>query len=201
MYSTNKRKKKVLRSQYGFKDDDFVLIYVAEMSYRKHQDLLIDVIYQLKDKIPNIKLLLVGIGPLKEKYENLVQNLKLDKYIMFMGYRKDVPQLMALSDIAVSASRQEGLPVNVMEAMATGLPLVVTDCRGNRDLVKNDENGYVVSLDDIKKFASCIEELYESECLRMKFGEKSLDIIKQYSLEKVMDEMERVYLNCIKNSI
>jgi glycosyltransferase EpsD len=190
-------KKKELRKQYGYSDDDFILIYVGELNYNKHQDLLIKVVHVLKNKIPNIKLLLVGDGRLIEDYKQQVINLKLEDYIHFLGYRKDVPNLMAIADVAVSASRREGLPVNVMEAMATGLPLVVTDCRGNRDLVANGENGFVVALDDIDAFADAIEKLYNSQELRTKFGRANLEMIKKYSLENVMRCMEEIYRDYI----
>jgi len=186
-------KKKELRKQYGYSEDDFILIYVAEMSYRKHQDLLIKVVNVLKDKIPNIKLLLVGDGGLIEDYKRQVRNLSLENNIYFLGYRKDVPNLMTLADVAVSSSRQEGLPVNVMEAMAIGLPLVVTDCRGNRDLVINGKNGFVVALDDVDTFADAIEKLYSSEELRTRFGHTNMQMIKKYSLENVRKYMEKIY--------
>lgn len=113
--------------------------------------------------------------------------------IHFLGYRKDISNLMIMSDIAVSSSRREGLPVNVMEAMATGLPLVVSDVRGNHDLVLNGGNGYVVGIDDIEMFTSSIESLYKSQKLRNKFGEKSLELIKTYSIENIMKEMGKIY--------
>jgi glycosyltransferase EpsD len=185
--------KSKLRKKYGYKETDFILIYVAEMSYRKHQDLLINVVSLLKDKIPNLKLLLVGTGDLMKRYKEQAKKLKLEQYVFFLGYRNDVPELMNIADIAVSSSRQEGLPVNVMEAMATGLPLVVTNCRGNRDLVKNGENGFVVGINDFMNFSSAIEKLYESEKLRINFGKKSLEFIKTYSLENVRNKMEEIY--------
>jgi glycosyltransferase EpsD len=82
-----------------------------------------------------------------------------------------------------------------MEAMATGLPLVVTNCRGNRDLVRNGENGYVVGIDDVNGFANAIEELYLSEELREYFGRNSLELIKSYSLEQITKEMKDIYLS------
>ncbi|CCC57879.1 glycosyltransferase family 4 protein [Caloramator australicus] len=182
-----------LRKQYGYDENDFILIYVAEMSYRKHQDLLINVTNLLKTKIPNLKLLLVGKGKLLEKYKEQTKKLNLEKYIHFLGYRKDVPDLMTIADVAVSSSRQEGLPVNIMEAMATGLPLVVTNCRGNRDLITNGENGYVVGIDDVGEFANAIEKIYKEDELRRKFGKKNLENIKMYSIENVKKEMERIY--------
>ena len=118
----------------------------------------------------------------------------LEGTVDFLGYRKDVNKLMMLSNIAVSSSRQEGLPVNVMEAMATGLPLIVTDSRGNRDLVMNEKNGYVVGIDDIKGFANAIEKLYNSEDIRRSFSRESYALIKQYSIKNVLNEVNEIYL-------
>ena len=151
----------------------------------------------LYEKIPNMKFLILGSGKLSKQYKNKVNKLNLQNNVHFLGYRKDISNLMVMSDIAVSSSRREGLPVNIMEAMATGLPLVVSDVRGNHDLVHNCENGYVVGIEDIKMFTSSIESLYNSEELRNKFGEKSLELIKTYSIENIMKEMEKIYMECI----
>lgn len=186
-------KKFLLREKYGYSADDFILMYAGELSYRKHQDLLINVAGKLKDKIPNLKILLAGNGDLEEQYRKQINDLGVHNLVELLGFRKDIDNLMNLADLAVSASRQEGLPVNVMEAMATGLPLVVTDCRGNRDLVTDNENGYVVGIDDVEKFADSVEKLYKSKELMQKFGEKSLENIKRYSLDSVLKEMDDIY--------
>ncbi|WP_213819032.1 glycosyltransferase family 4 protein [Garciella nitratireducens] len=187
------QKKKELRKPYGYNENDFILICIGELNHNKHQDLLINAVNVLKKKIPNVKLLLVGSGNLMEQYKNQVKKLNLERYIEFLGYRSDVPNLLSISDILVSASRREGLPVNVMEAMATGLPLVVTDCRGNRDLVRHGENGYVVGIDDVNKFAKSVEILHKSKELRGQFGQRSLEFIKDYSLENVSNQMKKIY--------
>lgn len=186
-------KKVQLRKEYGFDDRDFILIYVGELSYRKNQDLLIEAVSLIKEEIPQIKLLLVGSGDRLTEYKELVKKLDVEKNVEFLGYRKDVSHLMTISDVAISSSRQEGLPVNVMEAMATGLPLIVTDCRGNRDLVYSGENGFVVGVDDAKACANRIIKLYKSNELRVEFAKKSRELIERYSLDHVISEMKEIY--------
>jgi glycosyltransferase EpsD len=188
-----KESKAELRKQYGYSDKDFIMIYVGELSKRKNQKQVIESMGLLKDKFSNLKLLLVGRGSLENSYRDLVKQLGLEEIVLFLGYRKDVPQLMGLADIAVSSSKQEGLPVNVMEAMATGLPLVVTNSRGNRDLVLNNCNGYVVKLGSKEEFASAVEKLYMSPEKRNEFGKKSLELVKKYSLENVLEELKNLY--------
>ena len=192
-------KKKELRKQYGYDENDFILIYVAEMSYRKHQDLLIDAVALLKERIPNIKLLLVGKGEMEYLYKKKVEKLGLKNEVEFLGYRNDVPNLMAIADVVLSSARHEGLPVNVMEAMATGLPLVVTDCRGNRDLVQNGENGFVVGIDDAEGMAERIEYIYKNKKIREKAREYNLENIKNYSLDVVRIKMSEIYKEMLKN--
>ncbi|MEH6991041.1 glycosyltransferase family 4 protein [Cytobacillus firmus] len=193
---TNDEKSK-LKKEYGYVQDDFLIIYAGELSYRKHQDLIIKAVGKLKDNYPNIKVLLAGKGQLEAQYKEMVARLGLNKNIHFLGFRRDISKLMALSDIAVSSSRQEGLPVNIMEAMATGLPLVVTDCRGNRDLVKNNENGYVVPINNEEKFAEAITKLYKSVKIRNNFSLKGLEYVERFSLEKITREMEKIYMELL----
>jgi glycosyltransferase EpsD len=200
---TRSSDKEKLRKEYGYAINDFILIYTAELNHNKHQDMLITVINILKDKIPNIKLLLAGEGSLRMKYEEQVRVLELKDKISFLGYRSDIPNLLKLSDVAVSASRREGLPVNVMEAMVTGLPLIVTDCRGNRDLVTQSENGFVIGINDTPEFAKSLLKLYSSKELREKFSEKGMNIIQEYSIENVKKELNEIYfdLNIINENI
>lgn len=185
--------KDAFREQYGYPKDAFILIYAGELSYRKHQDLLIAAIHDVKERIPNILLLLAGEGDLREQYQNQISQLGIENFVFLLGYRSDIKDLLKLSDIAVSASRQEGLPVNVMEGMATGLPLIVTDCRGNRDLAIASENGYVIGVDDIKGFSDAIFKLYESSEDRLLFSNRNKEIIQKYSIENIVKEMALIY--------
>lgn len=187
-----------LRNEYGYKNNDFILFYAAELNGNKNQDLLINAIDLLKTKIPNIRLLLAGNGNLREKYEEQVQRLEIQENVKFLGFRKDIAQLLMISDIAVASSRREGLPVNIMEAMATGLPLVVTNCRGQRDLVMDGENGFVVEIDDYEGFANAIRKLYQSEELRIRFSAVNIERAKTYSISNVIKELEYVYSNCLE---
>ena len=100
--------KQKLRTDYQYSEKDFILIYVGELSYRKHQDLLIKAIGLLKEKIPNIKFLLVGSGTQLNTYKKLVNELDVQNHVEFLGYREDIPQLMTISDIAVSHIKARG---------------------------------------------------------------------------------------------
>ena len=187
-----------LRKKHGYRDEDFILIYVGELSYRKHQDTLIRMVEALKEDIPNLKLLLVGKGDYYNEYSSLIDSLGLNNFVHLLGYRRDVPELMLLSDIAVSSSRQEGLPVNVMEAMAVGLPLVVSDCRGNRDLVKHNENGYLFDMNNFKEASELVIDLYHSKAKTMKFGTNNINSIDELSETNILNVMKDIYMDCLQ---
>jgi glycosyltransferase EpsD len=189
-----KEEKIKLRNEYGYSEKDFILFYAGELNNNKNQELLFKVVEKLKMKIPNIKLLLAGKGDKLKEYEEMVAKMGLEDKVIFLGYRKDIHKLLQISDVAVSSSKREGLPVNVMEAMATGLPLVVSNCRGNKDLVKNEVNGYVIDLNNVEDFADAIYSIYTDEILYKKFSEASLDLIRKYSLENVTKDMEKIYI-------
>lgn len=190
-----------MRNKYGYKKEDFILFYAAELNNNKHQDLLINVINKLREEIPSIKLLLAGNGPLEDQYKKQAKELGVNENIEFLGYRKDVKNFLMLSDLAVASSRREGLPANIMEAMAIGLPIVATNVRGHRDLIKDGENGYVVEVDDEDKFISSINEIYNNYELREKFKKQSLKLIEEYSLDNILIEMERIYKSVLEEMI
>lgn len=192
-----KEEKNELRRIYNYNEKDFILMYAADLNHNKHQDLLIEAVKILIGRIPNIKLLLAGEGTLEQQYKKQAADLGLKEAVYFLGHRNDIPNLLKISDVAVSTSRREGLPVNIMESMATGLPLVVTNSRGNRDLVNSDENGFVIGMEDSKGFSEMIFKLYNSEQLREKFGKKNVELVKEYSLESIVNKMAEIYSDYI----
>ncbi|SLM85245.1 capsular polysaccharide biosynthesis protein [Vagococcus fluvialis bH819] len=187
----SEEEKEKIRNKNGFNNDDFLLIYVGELSQRKNQDYLIDVMSEIKKK--EIKLLLVGKGPLEETLKQKVKEKNLEENISFLGYRSDVSDLMGMSDVVVSASKQEGLPVNLIEGLCEGKPLIVSDCRGNRDLVEDGVNGFVIGEYSDKNFSDKVFELYYSDRKRNEFSYESIGISKKYDIKYVHKQMLEIY--------
>jgi glycosyltransferase involved in cell wall biosynthesis len=136
--------------------------------------------------------LLVGDGELLEKTRVWAERESLPR-VHFLGRREDVPAVLAASDIVVLVSKHEGLPRALLEGMAAGKPLVATDVRGNRDLVEDGMNGFLVPLGDVAALSEALGRLIESRELREKMGEESRKKAEAYSLERVLQEMERIY--------
>lgn len=183
-----------IRKEFGIDKNDFVMIYPAELSKRKRQIWLIETLSTVLKNHYDIHLLLPGKDSLNGKCQKLVAKLNLNNQIHFLGYRKDIPQLLKISNLALSSANQEGLPVNIMEAMYVGLPIVATDCRGNRDLVKSDYNGYLISLNDSEAFSKSVEKIYNSNNDKLnKMVANSKIMIKDYLLDKIMKKMKEIY--------
>ena len=183
-FKMSDEEKHELRQNLGLKDNDFVIIYVAELSKRKNQGMLIKTVKKLIDEgKDNIKVILPGIDSRNGYYQEMTKKLEIEKNIKFLGYRKDIPKLLKISNLYVSTAKQEGLPVNIIEAMFSGLPIIATDCRGNRDVAEK-----VVNIDNIN-------ELYESIKKYINSEEKyiSSEITNKYKLKNIIKEMVKIY--------
>ena len=192
-FKMSENEKSKLRKSLGLKDSDFVMIYPAELSKRKRQVWLINTVKELILNNSDIHLLLPGRDSLKGQCQKLAKEYKIDKQIHFLGFRNDIPKLLMISNLSLSTSFQEGFPVNIMEAMYVGLPIIVSDCRGCRDLIQNNKNGFVVDLDDRLNFTNRIKEVKNNNPkISLLANQARLDS-QQYTLEKVMKQITYVY--------
>ena len=179
------------RKELGLSVDTAVAITVGELNANKNHIQVLRALSKLNKT--NFHYLIVGNGESEQKLKKAVNELMLQDKVSFLGFRRDVLELLAASDVFILTSRREGLPKAVMEAMAVGLPIIATDVRGNRDLVKNGENGYLVPLDDVEQTVIVIKRLIDSEDLRRSMGEKSKELVKQYDLQNIISQMEKIY--------
>ena len=184
-----------LKDEISIKKDNIVLTYIAELNKNKNQQLLIKTIEQIvKEGDTRYILLLVGDGKLKERYQKYVKKHKLENNIKILGKRNDIAKILKITDIYVASSLREGLPVNILEAMYMGLPIVATDNRGHRELIKNKKNGYIIDSEQKKKdFCEKIIELSHNKKIYNKFKEENKKIVKEFSLEEVTKEIRKIY--------
>lgn len=182
------------RQQYGYQPDEILLFYAGEFNHNKNQQLLIRALSRIGGIEPGIRLLLAGTGPLLQECREIAEQHDVVDRIDFLGFREDIASLLPMCDIAVSSSLREGLPVNIMEAMACGLPIVATRNRGHNELIADGVNGYIVLPDDEVELARKIEQLAGSPSLRRLMGSESLRRVERFSLENVSREMKNIYV-------
>lgn len=190
---TDEDEKSKLREEYGYSPDDFIMIYPADLSKRKNQPMLFDTLEKIVEQYKSVKLLLPG-QPIKlEEYKQILNEKNLTQYVDFLGYRRDIDRLVGLSDLSVASSFQEGLPINLIEAMAIGNAIVATDVRGNNDLVEDGVNGYLVKVGDSETMAQRILELIGDRDKLSAFGRASRARVEVFSTDSVNREMTDIY--------
>lgn len=182
-----------LRREYGYKDDDFLMIYPADFCERKNQNMLFDALKILIEKHKNIRLLLPGSEEKAAPYIEYAKETGVFDFVDILGYRRDIDRLAGMCDLSLSSSRQEGLPINLIEAMAMGNAIVATDVRGNNDLIENGKNGYLVPLGDSSAMAQRILDLYDNRELVDKFGNNNRALVEKYSVDKVNEALLSIY--------
>ena len=167
------------------------LFYAAEFIPRKNHRFLIDAMQRLKDE--PVELILAGKGPELERVKQYAAEQNVAGRITFLGYRKDIPELLRQSDIVVSSSRQEGYPINVAEAVATGLPCVVTKIRGNADVVADGINGFTFENGDVDDFCRKIKILIDTPSLYEQMAHACLEKSREIDVRKLVNQMEELY--------
>lgn len=180
-----------LKKKIGIKKDSIVLTYVAELNKNKNQILLIKTMEELVKENKKYLLILVGDGTSKQELEKYVKEHKLEHYIKFLGRRNDVPAILKLTNIYVASSLREGLPVNVLEAMYVGLPIVATDNRGHRELIKDNQNGYIAN--DVDNMKNRIEKITTSEKILKKVESNSMVVNQNYTADIILEKMKKIY--------
>ena len=175
---------------YGGK---FLLIYAAEFIPRKNHKFLIDAAPVLCKKYPDIKFLFCGKGEIFEEIKAYAEEKGVSEYIDFLGFRKDMPNLYNMSDILSISSRQEGLPINLIEGMASGLPAVASAIRGQTDAVINGENGYLYSLDSPEEFIECVSRIHDDRELYKKMSAAAVESVKKFDIKNTLKQMEKIY--------
>lgn len=176
----------------GLSENDFVLIYPAEFSDRKNQRMLIESMTILPNRV---KLLLPGNGKELHVCQELAKKFGVEDRVFFPGYLSDIQSVIRISDVAVSSSKSEGLPFNIMEAMFLGKPIVASKVKGNADLIENNYSGILFALDDKTAFADSVNKLMNDRDLATSMGKHAAEQVQQYRLDRVIDIVMNEYLH------
>lgn len=172
-------------------DENTILISVGELNNNKNQKSIIKALEYLKDQ--SIVYLICGVGEKDNELKALANTLGVENKVKFLGYRFDIIELLKSSDIFVFPSYREGLSVSLMEAKATGLPCIVSDIRGNNDLIMEGKEGFRLNPDDSRGFSKRILELHLNPDKRKEMSFNNLQTVNKYSIENINDNMRNIY--------
>lgn len=176
------------RRELAIKGEEYVFVSVGELTKRKYHKIILKALALMKEECrqKHIRYIICGEGTERKNLENMIQKKGLDDIVTLLGYRKDVKEILAASDCFLFPSRQEGLPVALMEAMAMGLPCICADVRGNRDLVSPDD------LVKNQKAAEYCKKMNRN--VEKRFHQKTLT--EKYSIKAVNIKMTEIYKKC-----
>lgn len=178
------------RKSLNVPEDAVVGIVVGDLNKNKNVGTIIKALQMVKC---DMHLLVCGFGPLESKLKELAKVCGVQDRCHFLGFRTDVKELYKISDMFVFASQREGLPRSTMEAMLAGLPCVVSNIRGNVDLIDNNKGGILFPPKDYKALAEAMTIIAGNPGDRKRFGEYNKERIKAFDIEIVKNQMLEIY--------
>jgi glycosyltransferase involved in cell wall biosynthesis len=171
------------------------IITVANLRKEKAHEVLLEAAVPILDRYPDAEFSIVGGGARYADLATLARRLGVQQRVRFLGHREDIPSLLGGSDIFVLPSRSESFPNGLIEAMASGLPVVATSVGGNTELVQHGENGLLVPPDDAHAIASSIHDLIESPERAAALGRAArASVVSRFSFERMVAAFETLYL-------
>ena len=179
------KERKELKKELGIENKK-VLLFAGELNKNKNQKFLIECMNNMdKDYI----LLLAGKGSYYDKYKELIKKYNLENNVKLLGFRNDIDKLLNITDIVVSSSYREGLPVNILEGLAHNIPIVASKTRGHKELIKDKKNGYLYEIDNKDDFINKVN-YFKDKKIDPKIND---ELLKNYDINKVLKEMADIY--------
>ncbi len=189
-----------LRREFGLPEESFVWLTVGRLEPVKDHATLLEAFARIAGAHDKVVLFIVGTGSLEASLKNIAHQLGLKESVRFLGLRTDIPDLLTLADGFVLSSIWEGMPMVLLEAHASGLPIVATDVGGNRDVVKDGISGFLVPPKNPETLASAMRHLMTlPKDRRQEMGLAGRALVeKEYSLERIVDQWEGIYLSLLR---
>jgi len=189
---------KELRIDMGFDQKSKIALHIGNFSPEKNHEFLLDIFEELEKEASDIKLVCVGNGILLEKMKQIVEEKRLYERVFFLGFRKDIPELLAASDCLVLCSKVEGVPGVILEAGTQKTPSISTNVGGVSEVLINGQTGFLIDDFNKKEFKEKLIELMNNSELRKLLGENAFSMIsKGFDPEINAKKFESLYRNLI----
>jgi glycosyltransferase involved in cell wall biosynthesis len=183
-----------IRATLDCRPEHRVAVMAARLEPRKGHDYLFEAVRRLAPRHPNVRLWVVGDGPMRPRLEARARELGLHEVVRFLGHRHDLPRVLAAADVAVLTSLWEGLPRVLVQAAAAGRPIVTFDVEGAWEVVRDGRNGFVVPSRDVDQFAGRLETLLvEHERARAMGRAGRHEVGSRWTVETMLDRLDDLY--------
>ena len=178
-----------IRKSMGVPEDCTLLLSIGELNVNKNHQVVLKALAKLDNK--NVHYAIAGIGNQKDHLLNLAKELGVENQFHLLGYRTDALKLYHGVDIFVFPSFREGLSVSMMEAMASGLPIICSKIRGNVDLIQNEDVQF--NPFDADELLTRLRTLVDKQSLCNQLSKENGENVEFFSLENVLKEMKKIY--------
>jgi glycosyltransferase involved in cell wall biosynthesis len=170
---------------------------MGRLSYEKSIDVVVETFVKVLKKLPDARLMLVGDGPEKSKLENLCHKLGIKDKVIFTGFieGEKLAESLQVNDVFVTASKSENMPLSLLEAKASGLPIVCVSEKGLKELVKDGVSGFLVPVNDKIAMTDAVLKILTDKKLRIKISTASRQEAEKYSSESISKMLEDIYKN------
>ena len=192
-FPVDEAEKRRLRQQMGYGEHQKLLLCVGELLPNKNQKMAIRAMKTIVEKYPDAILLIAGNGPEKDNLEAEIKACGVENNVKMLGYCTHLQDYQHIVDVLVSCSYREGLPLNIVEAMLSGTPVVASINRGHKELIQDGETGFLVSANDDKAMADRVLKLLDDEVLAERVGQTACQYAMDYSFTAVKRELEAIY--------
>lgn len=188
-----------LRNIYQITQEEKIVFSVGELNENKNQKVIVKSL--TAEGMDNVHYLIAGNGENREWLEKYAAELGVNNRVHFLGYRRDIENLLKNADVFVFPSYREGLPVSLMEAMASGIPMVASKVRGNVDLIEDGVNGFLCDPDDAEDFAKKITLLLNDSQTTERFCEENKERIKKFEQKAIVEEIRKIYTDVVGSAV
>lgn len=183
--------KSKVREELEIPQDAFYILSVGELNKNKNHKTILEAIALIPDA--NIYFGICGKGYASEELLDTARRLGIEQRFKLFGFRSDIPYMLQAADCFAFPSIREGLGIAAIEAMATGIPLITSDCRGTREYMHDGENGLVCFQGTPQEYAENILKMRDNPDMRAKMSEACVRISKGFAVEKTDKHMRNIY--------
>ena len=183
-----------LREQLGLSENDFIIGFVGRLSIQKGIKYMLDAFRMVADELKNVHLVIAGTGELEGMVKEFATKFNLERKIHLLGFRNDIPALMRTFDILLLPSLWEGFGIVLIEAMASGKPIVATNASSIPEIVKDGWNGILVPPENAEAISDALKKLISEPELQIKFAEEGLKIIQEkFTIDRMISDYESIF--------
>lgn len=192
-FRVSNEEKLIMREKMGYTPTQKLVLCIGELNANKNQTMAIKAMHKVVEQFPDSLLVMAGNGPNEAFLKDFIRQERLENNVQMIGYVTNLQDYQHVVDVQVCCSKREGLPLNVVESMLSGNPVIASLNRGHRELIESGKTGYIVPVDDSDGMAEKVLLVLKDENMREYIENNALEFAQQFTFISVKKELERIY--------